>query len=235
MDTSKRILILSTQRSGTFFLADIITKYIRKKNCNMSLGRACFHSYAKRDKNFDIESDKYKDIYVYHAHFSKLNSNREEIAKKSFGQNIILLTRRNIWEQYLSYYLTKKTGLVHYRNRRKEEEKINHLNDIAREGTGIYIRNIGGYIDRLCPDLDQWSGCPHMYYEDWSHDPLNQIPKLIPEFNDLKDYVTSDDLVSMNKKIPYPMKKEEIFSNIDEAKKEFNRLLEQKIGSPNGI
>ena len=236
LDTSKSLLIISAPRSGTFLLCDILNYYFSKKNGLEEIRNGENSMYRFKKKN------KYKLPHVYYTHFFYIKQDtprgrkklpKHEIAERiegindTFGRNVILLTRRDKWEQFLSYYLRKESNHIHSYKEGTLSKKTEILFNTKRH---LNIERIEKYRWQLQAENDDifknaWKECHHIYYEDWSSDPLNQLPELLPEFSDIQEYVIKKNMKKMNKKIPYPVDKESMFINIDEAKEKFEKTI----------
>ena len=187
---------------------------------------------------------KYDIPRIYHTHFHLLKENKKSMMRRikipgygmmekveevnnAFGRNIIRLTRRDRWDQFLSYYITREYRYMHSYKDKNLPKEAETLYNTKRH---LDIKLIPKYLERLyvieTEDTlkNSWQECPHIYYEDWCSDPLNQLPKVLPELSDIKEYVVEADFRKMNKKIPYPVDKESMFINIDEARNEFEKI-----------
>ena len=178
----------------------------------------------RRIKIFDV-SENSGNNNVLHARINVLVDDVMTYIRDNFRGNIIITTRKNMWEQFLSrcigemsnvYYIKNNISICHYLNKAPYY--------ISRDSM-IKFLEIQNEYKNIRYDMKDWYGNSHVYYEDFVDNPLDSIPELLPQFSDLKEYVTPEDLKGMSKKMDYPCPKEDLFINIDEMRDAFNSII----------
>ena len=237
MNLNKSVIVISSPRSGSNFLGHILRLYLSRKNeTNVQFLHIFYihqyniHQYKhvesvdteiKRTLEMIRKSEESGNFNIYHTHFHYINNDIRAYFKEFFSENIILVTRKNIWEQFLSYYISSKIGLWHFDNKYKSISDV--LPNKKEELNSIDVPHIKGIVCRLTKDvnLNEWKNNMHIYYEDWIPNPLSNLPNILPQLSDIREYINENDIRSLTKKMDYPCSKEDLFENIDEIKKTF--------------
>ena len=158
------------------------------------------------------KSENSKNFNIYHTHYHLLNDDCEDYLLNKFNGHIVNIGRKHVWNQILSFGIGYYTKIWRIEN----EQSIGHL----KPGSFVYdINKLKIHMKNLINlNTDRWNKFPRIYYEDFVDNPLDSVPELLPQFSDLKEYVTPEDLKGMSKKMDYPCPKEDLFINIDEMR-----------------
>ena len=179
----------------------------------------------RRIEIFD-KSEKAGNYNVLHARMAYITHDVKDYLKNNFRGNIIISSRRDLWEQFLSACILQLTHVSFMKDpisiKGYLKDRPYHLSrEIISEM--VYRVNSCKNIER---DMEEeWPGNYCVMYEDWVNNPLDNIPKLLPQFSDIREYVVDEDLNTICKKMDYPCSKEDMFSNIDEMREMFNNAI----------
>lgn len=279
MNPDKSIIILSTPRSGSVFLAELINLYMSRKagrNRQMVMGIMNIeytieiddNGHISSENNFEFmdksntinlerkatknipedviangkikhyvrrEKDKRMDIMkqidnlgnpaTHHMHFTQLNDNVRKSLIEQYEGNIIICLRRNTWNQFLSYCLSYVSGVRLYGEESVKEILSGRKLKLDTQDSNFIRKRIKLLRGPSKKDIEEnYPGSIVLYNEDFISNPLVELPKLSSKLSDINKYVKEKELENLTKKMDYPCEKEDLFENIDEMRRIFERV-----------
>ena len=197
-----------------------IVRVKRKYNCN-SVDEFIVNE-LKRRTNIVCISDRALNFNVFHTHFKLLDNNVIKFLKQNYSDSVITVRRKDQWDQILSFGISYYSGIWMSQHLTNKHHRLDLNEKSYTYDIGLFRR----HCDRLLQiQFDRFSEFKSIFYEDFCMDPLDSIPELLPIFSDLKDYVSHEDLNSIEQKMIYPCSKEQLFTNIDDMKLTFDECI----------